>query len=744
MDIDLEQFHRIFFEESLENLDSMETHLMDLQPGSEDAEFIDDIFRSAHSIKGGSATLGFTYISDFTHDLETLLDHVRMGARSISIADIDLLLQSVDCLRDIFSALVDGEEPKAEETCRLKGLFQCALSEDNGDVDAESDGIATQTDKVESNNVEAPNGKGWIIHFSPNIDILQSGNEPLRLFRELDELGELHVKAHLDELPQIHHCDAKECHMKWSLRLITDADKEVIDDIFEWVADDSAIEICSITEDKAVKPEQPDAEHIEDMRLMESSATSTNTSYSTQSRTKADVNPISLANNGTEAEIAKTVVSNKLQTATTPSQTQAEIISNKSKSDVSIRVSISKIDQLINMVGELVITQSMLSQISKDFSMADLQKLKKGLSELEHHTRQMQDRVMQIRMLPINYSFSRFPRTVRDLSKRLGKKINLLIKGEQTELDKTVMEKIGDPMVHLVRNAIDHGIEMPDQRLKLGKPEYGTITLNAYHLGGNVVIEISDDGAGLNKLKIIDKAISRGLIESTEDVSNEQIYAMIFEPGFSTVDTISDVSGRGVGMDVVRSNIQALNGHINVKSKEGEGSIFTIRLPLTLAIVDGQLLRVGGNTYILPLVSIVESMQVNKTMVNQVAGGGQVFHWRDEYIPIIHLSEAFGIHADYSSVTDGILIVVDCEHEKIGLLVDELLDQQQVVVKSLETNYRAVDGVSSATILGDGTVALILDILGIVKILHMKKAKIDTHITNLLGMHNRLDSNLMI
>jgi len=399
--------------------------------------------------------------------------------------------------------------------------------------------------------------------------------------------------------------------------------------------------------------------------------------------------------------------------------------SSSGTGETSIRVSIDKVDELINTVGELVITQSMLGQFGEVENLTNehLDKLRDGLSQLERNTRELQESVMRIRMLPISFTFQRFPRLVHDLSNQLGKKVELKMSGEQTELDKTVMEKIGDPLVHLVRNSMDHGIESPDARIAAGKPAMGLVHLNAYHQGGNIVIEIKDDGGGLNKDKILAKARSSGLVAEDEHLSDEQIHDLIFQPGFSTADKVSDVSGRGVGMDVVRRNIRSLGGTVDVKSKQGEGSTFTIRLPLTLAILDGQLIRVGQEIYIVPLVSIIESVQVKKEKVNVISGRGEVYKLRDDYIPIVRLYHVFGLKADSISLDKGLLVVVEAEGKKVAMFVDELLAQQQVVIKSLETNYKKVEGLSGATILGDGTVALILDITGLFDL----SKKIATH-----------------
>jgi two-component system chemotaxis sensor kinase CheA len=376
------------------------------------------------------------------------------------------------------------------------------------------------------------------------------------------------------------------------------------------------------------------------------------------------------------------------------------------------------VDALINMVGELVITQSMLSQFSRDEEITNLEKLREGLLQLERNTRELQERVMSIRMLPISFAFNRFPRLVRDLSAQLGKEVTLKLNGEHTELDKTVMEKIGDPLVHLVRNSLDHGIELPAVRLAAGKPAAGTLTLDAFHEGGAIVIEIADDGAGLDTDRIQAKARERGLIGENDVLSEEQACDMIFQAGFSTAAVVSDVSGRGVGMDVVRRNIKDLGGVVEVTTRRGQGSTFRIRLPLTLAILDGQLIRVGDQVYIVSLVSIIESLQVRPESVSSIAGRSELYRLREEYLPVVRLYEQFGIETTTTDLKDGLLVVVEGDGRRIGLFVDELLGQQQVVIKSLQTNFRRVPGISGATILGDGRVAMILDVAGLINLCH--------------------------
>ncbi len=369
------------------------------------------------------------------------------------------------------------------------------------------------------------------------------------------------------------------------------------------------------------------------------------------------------------------------------------------------------------MVGELVITQSMLSLVGEYFELNKLDQLKNGLSQLERHTRELQESVMNIRMLPISFVFSRFPRLVHDLSTKLDKKIELVLVGENTEVDKTVVELLSDPLVHLVRNSLDHGIEMPADRLAAGKPETGTITLEAYHRGGNIVIEVRDDGKGLNKDMLRAKAVEKGLIKDDTVLTEKQTYELIFMAGFSTAEQLTDISGRGVGMDVVRRNIQSLGGNIEITSELGQGTTIAIHLPLTLAILDGQSIAVGEERFIIPLGAIIESVNITKDMINRVAGKGETFRLRDEYLPIVRMHEIFDVKTALATeLTEGLVVVVDGQGMRCGLFIDDLLGQQQVVIKSLEANYRKVEGVSGATILGDGSVALILDIPGLVRI----------------------------
>jgi len=668
MTIDMSQFLETFYEESFEGLDIMEKELLNLDVGEAEPETINTIFRAAHSIKGGSGTFGLNVVAEFTHVMETLLDEMRDRKREVTQEAVDILLMSVDVLREMLTSLRDNTDLDGERINDSKNKLDALLGTSSVSVNVES--VENQETNDDSGSI------GWLIVFRPFPNLLQTGNDPVRMFRELESLGELNVEVNTEKLPDISTIVPEESYFSWTLTLKGNIERSSIDEIFEWVEGDCDLSINAI--EATDKPAAVEVEK-EDRRSGD--------------RRQNNDRKVSGDRRG---------------------QSSAE--------SSSIRVSINKIDDLINMMGELVITQSMLSQLGEadEFSTAQIEKLRDGLAQLERNTREMQENVMRIRMLPISFAFQRFPRLVHDLSGKMNKKIELVMSGENTELDKTVMEKIGDPLVHLVRNSIDHGIESPEQRKAAGKSETGTIHLNAYHEGGKIVIEITDDGAGLNADKIRAKAIQNKIITEEEVLTEEQINDLIFNAGFSTADVVSDVSGRGVGMDVVRKNIRMLGGTVEVKTKPGQGSTFTISLPLTLAILDGQSVRVGNDIYIIPLVSIVESIQINKSLINVVAGRSEVYRLRDEYIPIVKLYETFNIESSSESLADGLLVVVEGDGIKVALFVDDLLGQQQVVIKSLETNFRKVDGVSGATILGDGTVALILDVAGLV---HLTKSR---------------------
>jgi len=706
MTIDLSQFKQTFLEESDEGLDVLESGLLSLDSGTADDDVIHAVFRAAHSIKGGAGTFGLMEIADFTHIMETLLDEMRDGRREILKKDINVLLTSVDVLREMLEAAADDVPPSMERTLEVKKELEEALN-DNGSAQ-----ISDQAPLEESEDTQSLNGdmvesgeafKGWSIFFKPMEHMLRTGNDTVRIIRELDELGAMELTVDLENLPDFEHFDPELSYLAWNIKLIGDIEKSQIEEIFEWVDEDCELNIETLGEEgnavemasSAEQPEQEVSEEQQPVPQKEGGAVAT---------PEVELAPVSTLE----------PVAEKVPAATTPGVEKRKEKRKSSGEGGSIRVGTDKVDTLINMVGELVITQSMLSQMGDEFSMERLEALREGLAQLERNTRELQESVMRIRMLPISFSFQRFPRLVHDLSQKMDKKIELKLTGEQTELDKTVMEKIGDPLVHLVRNSLDHGIESPDQRIAAGKPEVGVIQLNAYHQGGYIVIEISDDGAGLPRDKLLSKAITQGLASEHEKIPDEKIYDFIFHPGFSTAEQVSDISGRGVGMDVVRRNIKELGGNVEVTTDPGKGTTFTIRLPLTLAILDGQLVKVGKEIYIIPLVSIIESIEIEADKISSIAGGNEVYQLRDEYLPLIHLDQVFRMEPRELRLQDSLMIVVEGDSGKVGIVVDDLLSQQQVVIKSLESNYKRVEGISGATILGDGTVALILDMAGLI------------------------------
>jgi two-component system chemotaxis sensor kinase CheA len=687
MTIDLTQFHDAFYEESFEAIGQMEESLLRLDVGTPDLELINTIFRVAHSIKGGAATFGFAQITSFTHTLETLLDELRGQRMKVTAVLSDLLLRSVDVMREMLRAQQGKQPVDAQRVADLQFDLELAVVQ-NGSTPAAA--AVAPVAAVAAQNGAAPAGadagRGTLyqIGFKPYLHLLARGNDPLRMFRELRELGDLQVTADVSALPAIEEFDPENCYLSWRLKLRTDAPRQSIVEVFDWAEGDCELEV------KVLEPEP--------------AANATNTPAAAFAAAPAGraASP--------EAPAAAT-------NAEDPEHRPAKAVDAAKGNDASsIRVSIEKIDDLMNSVGELVITQSMLGQFGALLDGSVGERLRTGLAQLERNVRELQESVMRVRMVPISFVFSRFPRMVRDLSQRLGKQVELKMTGGETELDKTVLEKIGDPLVHLVRNSIDHGIESQEQRQASGKPARGTVHLHAYHRGSSITVEVSDDGGGLKRERILAKARERGLIGADEQLSDDAVGNLIFLAGFSTHDQATDISGRGVGMDVVKRNVDELGGSIEVRSEAGIGSRFIITLPLTLAIVDGQTVAVGDESYIVPLTAIVESLQLSSASVKQVVGHGEVLSFRGEYLPVVRLQKVFAARSQGTrNPEDGLIMVVEGDGRRVGLCVDELLGQQQVVVKTLEANYGHVDGIAGATILGDGSVALILDIAGLTR-----------------------------
>jgi two-component system chemotaxis sensor kinase CheA len=663
MKIDLARFHAAFFEESFEGLDVMERGLLQLDAGighagadtaAVDPETVNAVFRAAHSIKGGAATFGFGAVAAFTHHIETLLDQMRGGARQVSRAAVDLLLRALDALRGLLSAARDGAAADPHVAASVQRDLEQFL------------GARQPAAAVAAGLSPLPSaGAGFQIRFVPHLRLFRSGNDPLMILRELAELGRMEVELDSERMPGLAEAEPEDCYMAWNIRLYTERTRAQARELFAWVEDECELEIEALGDAAAAPLATP---------------------------ASAAAQPQALA----------------------VSTLNARIVEPIGAENASIRVNTAKIDALINLVGELVITQAMLAQNALTLDPVLNERLLSGLQQLERNTRQLQEAVLATRMLPIEAVFNRYPRMLRDLAGKLGKQVRLETEGEATELDKGVIEKITDPLTHLVRNCVDHGIEPPALRLAAGKPAEGTIRMSAAHQGGHIRIEVGDDGAGLDRARILAKAQAHG-IAASESMSDAEVWQLIFAPGFSTKEQVTDISGRGVGLDVVKRNIQALGGHIELQSDPGRGMRVLIRLPLTLAILDGMSIAAGGETVIVPLNCVVESLQPDAAQLKSVAGQGRVLRVRDEYLPVVALHDLFNIGGGAAAGRRGVVVVLEAEGRKIALQVDELLGQQQVVIKNIESNYRRVFGVSGATILGDGHVSLILDAAALVR-----------------------------
>ena len=665
--IDLSQFVGVFLEEAREHHEALESGLLRLERGDRDPELMNAIFRAAHSIKGASGTFGFKDIMHFTHALETAMDRLRAGTLDVTPELTANLFRAVDTLGRLLDVAGTSDGLSADELSLAHWLERAGATSSGPSFEAVAAAAA------------APGMGRWKISIAPSPELLQTGSDPLLLLRDLSDIGTLvSVDVDASALPEIVALDPERCALRWTAILDTAASEAELRGVFLFVEDVCAVDIEALAAPTPVVEEEPV------WGLFEPAATEL----------------------AADAVTAPAVVGT---IATTPSRDTAvrtEPARARNAEATTIRVATEKVDALVNLVGELIIGQAMVTSVIEHFTPERLEDLREAVSGLDRHLRDLQERVLGIRMLPIGSLFSRFERVVRDISAATGKKVQLVTVGEDTELDKSVIEGLADPLTHLLRNAVDHGIETTETRLARGKEDVGTVTLTAQHEAGSVLVEISDDGGGLNYDRIRAKGESLGLIRPGEAATEEQLRNLIFAPGFSTAATVSDLSGRGVGMDVVRRNVEQLNGSIDIESRPGSGTTFRIRLPLTLAILDGMQLQLGDQVFVMPLLSIVESFRLTPEVHRPVLGAGEVVLVRGETMPLVRLSNVVGLPA---AREDGIVIVLEHGRRQIGLLVDDLLGEQQVVVKNLEAHYRRVDGMLGATILGDGRVALILD-----------------------------------
>ena len=661
MSMDISDFYQTFFDEADELLADMEQHLLDLVPEAPDSEQLNAIFRAAHSIKGGAGTFGFTILQETTHLMENLLDEARRGEMQLNADIINLFLETKDIMQEQLDAYKSSVEPDADSFEYIcQALRQLALEAKGETAPAVVnpaklsvvDSAAMQEEAVAKPEPASEESKKRITLSrlkASEVDLLE------------EELGNL---ATLTDV------------VKGSDTLSATLDGNLAED-------DIIAVLCFVIEADQIEFETVSAAPV-----------------------AAEAEEVAVVTEPQPVAVAPAV---KATASEAPhSRAEREKPARASES-TSIRVAVEKVDQLINLVGELVITQSMLAQRSNELDPVNHGDLITSMGQLQRNARDLQESVMSIRMMPMEYVFSRFPRLVRDLAGKLGKQVELTQVGSSTELDKSLIERIIDPLTHLVRNSLDHGIELPEKRLESGKSPIGNLTLSAEHQGGNICIEVTDDGAGLNRERILAKAVSQGM-PIHENMSDDEVGMLIFAPGFSTAEQVTDVSGRGVGMDVVKRNIQEMGGHVEIQSKQGQGTTIRILLPLTLAILDGMSVRVADEVFILPLNAVMESLQPREEDLHPLAGGERVLEVRGEYLPLVELWKVFEVEGAKTEATQGIVVILQSAGRRYALLVDQLIGQHQVVVKNMESNYRKVPGISAATILGDGSVALIVDV----------------------------------
>ena len=711
---DSDEFISIFLSEANEIVEGLENDLVLLEDNKSDEDLLNKIFRSAHTLKSSAGTVGFTTMSELNHVAENLLEKVRSGKLDVTPTMITVLLEFLDTVKIMLQNIIDGkgEADGVNNIESLKAKIKAIAdgNEIDASVQAPTTSSAAPTVKKETPTstqaqaIEEPEKKeesssgSNVFHISMSFKatIFDNGIDPLMFLNDLRDIGTIsNLKIDSSNVPTISALeDPYTCYTQFSLDISTNSTLEQVQNIFLFVIDDNDINISDAKvsvhkEDKIeTQTETQVAEETKEEKTIEETKS--------QEETKEEI----------KTEQAKP------QTSAAKSQASSSV---KVQAPSTVRVDTRKLDSLMNLIGELVIAQSRMMQLTESLDIDN--GLKEAVSSMDRTSRQIQEEVMNIRMMPVGPIFNQFHRYVRDLNLELNKEVKLVLKGETTEIDKNMLEQLSDPLKHIIRNSMDHGIERTkEERIARGKPEFGTITMSAAHQEGHVVIEVSDDGNGLNKERIYNKAIEKGLLSKDGKYSDAEIYRTIFSPGLSTAEKITDISGRGVGMDVVRANVEKMKGKIEIKSEEGKGSTFIIKLPLTLAIIEGITFALGEQIYIMPLISIIEQMKVKNEQIKPFEGRGEMIKIRDEYLPLIRLHKVFEIDTHIEDIDNGIVVVVEAGYRRCAIFVDELLDQQQVVIKSLDSAFSKHSGISGGTILGDGRIALIIDIQGLVNI----------------------------
>ncbi|KLI61350.1 chemotaxis protein CheA [Brachyspira hyodysenteriae] len=705
---DSDEFISIFLSEANEIVEGLENDLVLLEDNKSDEDLLNKIFRSAHTLKSSAGTVGFTIMSELNHVAENLLEKVRSGKLDVTPQMITVLLEFLDTVKLMLQNIVDGKS-ETEGVTNIDSLkAKIKAIADGNDVstaaatpkaspepkkEEPAKEEAKTEEKKEDTKTESPASSGgensFHIEMGFKATIFDNGIDPLMFLNDLRAIGTIsNLRIECNSLPTILNLeDPYVCYTQFSLDFETNAPEEQVQNIFLFVIDDNDINIINTKADikddeEANKPAESKKEE--------------------PAKEEAKENTVAK----TEEKPAETSAAASKPAAAPKAGTKVQAPS-------TVRVDTRKLDSLMNLIGELVIAQSRIMQLTQNLDIDN--GLKEAVSSMDRTSRQIQEEVMNIRMMPIGPIFTQFHRYVRDLNLELNKEVKLVLKGETTEIDKNMLEQLSDPLKHIIRNSMDHGIEKTkEERIARGKPEYGTITMSAAHQEGHVVIEVSDDGNGLNKEKIFNKAVEKGLLSRDGKYSDIEIYRTIFSPGLSTAEKITDISGRGVGMDVVRANVEKMKGKIEIKSTEGQGSTFIIKLPLTLAIIEGITFALGKQIYIMPLISIIEQIKVKNEQVKPFEGKGEMIKIRDEYLPLIRLHKVFEIDTQVDNIDDGIVVVVEAGYRKCAIFVDELLDQQQVVIKSLDSAFSKHAGIAGGTILGDGRIALIIDIQGLV------------------------------
>ena len=750
--MDMNEIKEIFFQECEEQLAELESGLLRLNDGDTDPETVNAVFRAVHSIKGGAGAFGLDDLVSFAHVFETTLDCVRSNKLEASQDLLKVMLRSADVLADLTAASRDGGTVESSRTSGLvaeleayaKGqplpsasaapapapaaaapeLAQAETPAPAAEAPEPTDDSGFQPvpfsfDALDGDDdLAIEDGRSvFTVRFKPRSDLYAKGNESVLILRELAKLGDLQVRCEADDLPSIDMLDPEGAYFSWLIRVETDQDEEAVRHVFEFVEWDSTVEITAGADEEAFAApdaqggDQPMAAVPFDLSLLEDVPAVSAEAAAPEAPAPAAAAPAAAG----DESMAPPNLPLAAKAIAAEAEKKETVVPAVPAAPQTIRVDLDRVDRLINLVGELVINQAMLAQSVVENESGGSSAVNLGLEELQQLTREIQDSVMAIRAQPVKPVFQRMGRIVREIADMTAKQVRLVTEGENTEVDKTVIDKIAEPLTHMIRNAVDHGLETPEKRTEAGKNAEGVLRLSAKHRSGRIVIEIADDGAGINRERVKAKAIENGLITADANLSDEDIDNLIFHPGFSTADKISDISGRGVGMDVVKRSIQALGGRISITSKPGKGSVFTMSLPLTLAVLDGMVVTVANQTLVVPLTAIVETLQPEKSDIHSFGPSQRLIAIRDTFCPLVDVGNILNFRSDLANPVDGVALLVESEGGgQRALMVDAIQGQRQVVIKSLEANYTNVPGIAAATILGDGRVALILDVDAVV------------------------------